>query len=111
MNAQRGLPGRSRTAEMFGIVTPEDRARWEQSRQRSENAKGEKVSSLKEMLKSSLEAASDLGQQGIEAKLRAAHQIEAQRKNEERQMTTRTITETIDHQDRDDRQRLDGFEF
>ncbi|MFG1858903.1 hypothetical protein ACGFJT_44210 [Actinomadura geliboluensis] len=104
---QHGLPSASQLSLGFGFVTPEDRARWEQARRYSQ-----RKSAAKEMIASSLEAALELGQQGIQAKLRAAYQVEAEQQQERSRTTTRTITEVVDFEDRDDRQEIDpSFEF
>ncbi|MFC4048382.1 hypothetical protein ACFOY4_01690 [Actinomadura syzygii] len=104
---QHGLPTASQLADCFGFVTPEDRARWEQARQYSQP----RVSAAREMITSSLEAAAELAQQGIQAKLRAAYQVEAQQKERSR-TTARTVTEVVDFEDRDDRREIDQtFEF
>ena len=104
-----GLPRPSEIAFGFGFVTPEDRARWDQARQYQQE--GRPRSAATEFVTSSIAAASELGREGIQAKLRAAHQVAAQ---DQTKQTRRTITqvETIDVQERDGRDRLDeGFEF
>jgi hypothetical protein len=115
MNSQQtgnGLPRPSEIAFGFGFVTPEDRARWDQARHYQQE--GRPRSAAAEFVTASIAAASELGREGIQAKLRAAHQVAAQEERDQAKQTRRTITqvETIDVQERDGRDRLEeGFEF
>lgn len=107
-----GLPRPSEIASGFGFVTPQDRAEWEQARHYQQE--GRTRSAAAEFVTSSIAAASELGREGIQAKLRAAHQVAAQEERDQARQTRRTITqvETVDAQERDGRDRLEeGFEF
>jgi hypothetical protein len=107
-----GLPRPSEIASGFGFVTPKDRAEWEHARQYQQE--GRTRSAAAEFVTSSIAAASELGRKGIQAKLRAAHQVAAQEERDQAKQTRRTITqvETMDIQERDGRDRLEeGFEF
>ncbi|QNE18093.1 hypothetical protein F1D05_09595 [Kribbella qitaiheensis] len=107
-----GLPRPSQIASGFGFVTPKDRAEWEQARQQQQES-GTR-SAAAEFVTSSIAAASELGREGIQAKLRAAHQVAAQEERDQTKQVRRTITqvETVDIQERDGRTLVEeGFEF
>lgn len=107
-----GLPRPSEIALGFGFVTPDDRAKWDQARHYQQQDRPR--SAAAEFVKSSMTAASEVGRERIQARLRAAHQVAAQEERDQTKETRRTITqvETVDIQERDGRDRLEeGFEF
>lgn len=107
-----GLPRPSETALGFGFVTPDDRAKWDQARQYQQQDKTPTAAA--QFIKSAIAAASEVGSEQNQARVRAAHQVAAQEERDQSKETRRTIThiETVDIQDRDLRHPLDeGFEF
>lgn len=105
-----GLPDSNQIGDMFGFVTEEDRQRWTAARQRLSS---KPPSTAKQMAADAAEAAMELGSHSIQAKLNAEHHVKARDRND---MTTKktktTITETIDFEERDDRDVIDdGYEF
>lgn len=105
-----GLPDSDQIGDMFGYVTDEDRQRWAAARQRLST---KAPSTAKQMAAAAAEAAMELGSHGIQAKLNAEHQVMARDRNDVTTKKTKTtITETIDFEERDDREVIDdGYEF
>ncbi|MET9656349.1 MULTISPECIES: hypothetical protein [unclassified Streptomyces] len=102
----------SHFARMFGYVTAEDRSRWEQTR--AQNQKH--INAAVEATKSSLGSMLDFGERIVGAKLDAAHRVAAQQGFEEshdkivsehRDPRTRSITETVDYEPKDDREEIE----
>lgn len=102
-----GLPRSSDLGVGFGYVTPEDRAKWDQAR--SDRARNQHRSAASEFVKSSMSAMSELNREGIQASLRAAHQVAAQEERKRDTETRRTIVqvETVDILERDSRTPID----
>lgn len=87
-----GFPSKKDMAEMFGYVTPEDQAKWEQQREaRQQAAPG----TAQELAGKSIAPALDLAKHGIRAQMHGA-QTEAQRgaQPKQRVRTRETVIET-----------------
>lgn len=98
----------SKFAEMFGVVTPEDRTKWDQQRHAMQARS--KQGSMKTYSKSSLGSMLEFGETNMKAKLSAAHRTLSQRELEEDHTRTVTrgrdgqlITEMVSYEDKDDR--------
>lgn len=98
----------SRLAEMFGFVTPEDRAKWDQQRRAAQVRDQTSVS--KSYSKASLNSLLEFGETNVKARLSAAHRVLAQREFDEgherkvRQgMEGQLITEAVSYESKDDR--------
>lgn len=104
-----GYPTPSAIAAGFGYVTPEDRAKWEQAR--AQGAPRQR-SAVAEFVQSSVSAAGELAREGIQARLRAAHQVAAEEERDDTRtrVRRRTIVETenVNWVDRDDRRHING---
>lgn len=105
----RTEPQSSRLAGMFGFVTPQDRAQWEQTRQMNKP----RVSAVKQGVKSSLDALMHTVDKKLTSQLRATDQVAAQEAFEETNTRsvnkrwdskTQSIVETVDYEPLDDRQ-------
>lgn len=70
-----GLPSGKDMAELFGYVTPEDKAKWEQDREASKQSS---PGTAKEMANKSMAPAMDMAKRGVQAQMHGA-QNEAQR--------------------------------
>ncbi|QWF85672.1 hypothetical protein [Amycolatopsis sp. CA-230715] len=102
----------SRFARMFGFVTDDDRAGWEQ--RRAQNLP--KVGAAKLAAKSLAGSMLELGDVIARAKLDAAHRVAAQRVFDEdhdkvvgrrRDPRTRSIIETVDYERKDHRPEIE----
>lgn len=76
--------------EMFGFVTPEDKAKWEQ--QREANKQKPAPGTAQEMASKSAAPALDLAKKGVQAQMHGA-QTEAQRGNRAKVVTRETVME------------------
>jgi hypothetical protein len=103
----------SRFARMFGYVTPEDRSRWEQIRAQNEP----NVNALRQAVQSSVGAMLEFWDRNITAKLDAAHRVVAQQQfeqshdkivNTRRDPKSRSIIETVDYAQKDDREEIES---
>lgn len=106
----------SKLAGMFGMVTSEDRSKWEQ--QRNQNASG--VSATKKAMQASSSAVVDFGDKVMHAKLDAAHRVSAQQGFDEshnkvvnryRDPKTHSIVEEVDYTPRDPQEQEPDFEY
>lgn len=70
-----GFPSEKDMAELFGFVTPEDKANWEKSREANAQAN---PGTAKEMADKSMAPAMDMAKRGVQAQMHGA-QNEAQR--------------------------------
>ena len=102
----------SRLAHMFGYITPEDRARWEQ--ERAQNTR--RIGAIKKGTKSALSSTMEFGERNIGSKLDAAHRVAAQTRfdeshdkivNKHRDPRTRSIVESVDYEPKDERQEIE----
>ena len=102
----------SRFAQMFGFITAEDRARWEQARAMERP----KVNLAKRAMKSGADSMMDFGQQNMRGTLDAAHRVAAQQRFDEehnkittrhRDPETQSIVESVDYEHKDAREKLD----
>lgn len=98
----KGFPTRNQIAEAFGIVTPEDKARWEQM----DRATAPDRSAGREAVAGALESVGEVGRHSMQSRLRAAHQVDAEQQQRGRETRVRTITETVDFVDRDTRRTI-----
>lgn len=102
---QEGTPQKASMLSGFGFVTPEDRMKWDQARSQ---LRKKNPSAAKEMVSSLFAGVSEIAQQGMQAQMRAAHQVHMQEQREgSRVEKVNTITQTVDFHDRDMRPTLD----
>lgn len=106
------MSSESSLASMFGFVTDEDRARWEQRRQ----ANAKNVSGVRQAVSSGLGSLVHALERNVTSELRAAHQVAAQEQFEESNVKTTTkrwdsrkqsIVETVDYSPKDDERHMD----
>lgn len=88
-----GFPSGKDLSEMFGFVTDEDRAKWEQQREAN---KEKTPGTAQDMASKSIAPALDMAKHGVQAQMHGA-QYEAQRgaqpKQKSRVVTRETVTE------------------
>ena len=98
---------------MFGFVTPDDRARWQQSRQAAKHG----TSASKKGAKSTVDTLIRSAERKITSKMRAADQITAQEEFEEANTKTtnkkwdaksQSIVETVDYSPKDGRSEFEA---
>lgn len=85
-----GFPSRRDMSEMFGFVTNEDKAKWEQ--ERDANQKSGSSGTASEMASKSAGPALDLARKGVQAQMHGA-QTEAQRGAQAKVVTRETFKE------------------
>ena len=90
-----GFPSGKDMSEMFGYVTDEDRAKWDQQREAN---KEKQPGTAADMASKSVAPAMDMAKQGVQAQMHGA-QYEAQRGAQPKERT-RVVRETVTEQSR-----------